>query len=207
MIDNPYWTALKDRVTSEHPLLGGHPVVDALGDYRHSDWPSSYLSRYTFVEQYSWTIPDPQSLMFVTHHSAGSIIDPIAGTGYWCYLLHQLDVDCLAFDIHPPEPTTGANLYHPKQRTWHHVQQADAADAVTDTNHTLLLSWPPRDDTAHRALKTYTGDRIIYIGEGPESCADEAFFTDLTTTFNDIAGHIPVRWGGLHDSIIVYDRT
>lgn len=205
MINNPYWDSLKHRPRRTRPLLSGDLTVDTAG----GELPNSFLSRLDTVHQYSWTIPDDTSLAFVVEHSRGRIIDPLAGTGYWCYLLSQLSVDCVASDAHPPVPGHGTNPFHPNQSTWLPVTQADAAQATADAgpDRTLLLSWPPPNDTACRVLQAYPGNRVIYMGEGPESCADENLFKLLDQDWTRIARHVPVQWDGTHDTITVHDRA
>lgn len=204
-IDNPYWALLKSRPRRTRPLVARDPAAEG-GD---GEVAEPAICRRDTVQRYSWTIPDDTSLAFVVEHSRGRIVDPLAGTGYWCYLLTQLGVDCIASDACPPAPEHGTNRYHPNQTTWLPVRQADAVRAAAEAgaDRTLLLSWPPpKHDTAYRALRAYPGNRVIYIGEGPETCADEDLFTLLDTEWSRIAWHVPVRWDSASDVITVHRR-
>ncbi|MFJ1539202.1 hypothetical protein ACIODS_11735 [Micromonospora chalcea] len=88
--------------------------------------------------------PDPETVTFVAEHSQGRLVDPMAGTGYWAWMLTQAGVDVVAYDLHPPAPNSEANHWHRNVSAHVTVGEADAKDSVTwSTSRTLLLSWPP----------------------------------------------------------------
>jgi hypothetical protein len=62
-------------------------------------------------------------------------------------------------------------------------------------------------DMAYKALKAYTGNKLVYIGENGGGCtADDAFFALLEEKWEEIDEHQPVQWSGIHDWITVYER-
>ena len=90
----------------------------------------------------------------------GGLVDPIAGTGYWAYLLAQLGVDVICYDSNP-----GTELL---TNGWHgddlyaEICAKDCAEAVAlHPDRTLLLSWPPHgQDVGARILMAYKGKRV-----------------------------------------------
>jgi len=118
---NRYWDAIREYVTPPRGVRSGGPVIDdrptvgAPDAYRASDWslaaarpPMEAPYRHDLVPRYSWTITSPEALAFVAEHSRGRLVDPMAGTGWWAYLLSELaDVDTVRYDVDP-----GTNEYH-----------------------------------------------------------------------------------------------
>src|SRR4051812_37608789 len=120
MIDNPYWDAVKDHATpmDRHYSAGGLQIGDFMAPRMHAD-DERFHERLVFWEKrrelaakYSWSVPDPGAIDFVVEHSRGRLVDPIAGTGYWTYLLTQSGVDCVAYDTIPPTPASEENRWH-----------------------------------------------------------------------------------------------
>lgn len=209
-IDNPYWDAVKDRVDMTGSLWRT-PSVDGLGMYRDASggfdverWGREALHRREFVKRYSWTITDPVTLAFVVEHSRGRVVDPMAGTGYWGWVLAQLGVDVAAYDILP-----GTNSYHEGEPLHCTVEPLEGVEAVRlHADRTLFLSWPPMDPAGAEILRAYEGDRVIFIGEGEGGCTgDDDLFEQLGKDWNEVGEHVPVQWDGLHDVVWVYDRA
>lgn len=202
---NPYWDAVKDCVRTDYD---GGPMADPYG--RGSDrygLPPQY-SRHELVSRYSWTITDPVTVAFVAGHITGGLVDPMAGSGWWLWLLSQLGVDCIGYDANPP--SHGGNTYHKVGIEHVDVLRADAVDAVTvHSDRTLLLSWPPYDDDiGARVLRAYAGRRVIYIGEGEGGCCgDDGMHRMLAAEWREVAEHRPVQHFGMHDWVTVYDRA
>jgi hypothetical protein len=203
-VDNPYWTEVRDSVTAgDFPWEG--PCVarfrfDMLGD---KDPGVETLDRHEFVGKYSWSIPDPVSLDFVAQHVVGGAVDPLAGTGYWAYLLGQLNVDVTCYDLQP-----GSNPWHRDEALWTEVVEMDGADAAAKhADRTLILAWPPYgEDVGTRVLRAYRGERVIYIGELNGCCGDDDMLDELDENWEAVAQRAPVQWWGLHDRITVYER-
>jgi len=160
-------------------------------------------ARDLFSKKYSWTITDPATVDFVVNNAHSSVVDPMAGTGWWGYLLQQAGVVVYSYDRNP----------YPKNH-WHShephtfVTRRNCTRSVQQhPESTLLLSWPPyKTDDGYNAVKKYAGHRIIYIGEEQGGCTgNDAMFTELQQ-WNLVAEHRPVRWPGIHDTVSVYER-
>lgn len=203
-VANPYWDAVKDRVNVSTGYWPG-PTVEA--------WPLNepvrVLNRSDLTSRFAWSITDPDTVAFVAEHSRGRVIDPMAGTGYWAWLLGQHGVDVLAFDQQPPGH--GVNDFHREGNTFATVQLGEAAQTVAQhgAGRTLLLSWPPYGSAVgHNTLAAYPGDRVIYIGEGESGCCgDDNMFALFASGWTEVAATRPVQWGGIHDFVTVYERV
>lgn len=223
-ITNPMWTMLARHVRlSKFQYLGGGLQVGGIEDVvrraRAGERPSAeelilgdwFYRRAVLVSRYAWTITDPWTVEFVAKWAGGRLIDPLAGTGYWAYLLGQLGVDVLASDLEPPLEDSEKNTWHPKASQHVPVAKMDAVDAVTrhGQDRTLLLSWVPGgSDVGIRALRAFSGDTVIAIGElGAPTFGDTALIAELVTNWFEVESHQPVQFFGLHDSIHVFQRT
>lgn len=205
VIDNPYWEEVKDHAKpSERRPWGdgvGLQVLEVpVGQFHNCIW----ANRDDLVAKYSWTITDPDSVAFVALHAGKGLVDPMAGTGYWGYVLSHLGCRVASYDKEP-----GTNHWHQDHKLWMPVTEADCEVSVAchSASLTLLLSWPPMNDSGARALKAYDGRRVIYIGEDAGGCTGGDELHDLLEAqWNEVARHRPVQWWGLHDYITVFER-
>lgn len=207
-LDNPYWDAVKDHINPTGSLWRTPEV----------DW-SAGVRRHDLVSRYSWTITDPVTVAFIAEHSGGRLVDPMAGTGYWGWVLAQLGVDVLNYDLKPPGPDHEDNHWHRNQAAHSSVAQLSVVDSVAlHPNRTLMLSWPPYGFEGATVLDAYRGDRVIYVGETMGGCCgDDAMFEAFGDTYSDepivgaawtkVAEHVPVQWLGMHDVVNVYERA
>ncbi len=208
---NPYWDEVVDHVTDDR-LYG--LVVGGLGPLRDQTRPieeSMCYRRREFVAKFAWTISDPATLDFVLEHCGQRVVDPMAGTGYWAWLLTQAGRDVVASDVSPPAGGT-QNNWHVGGKCFVDVEAADAVHTVAKyPDRTLLLMWPPYSDLiGERTVRAYSGDRILYVGEDDDGCCGtEAMFKmlDNEKLWTRVAGHRPIQWSGLHDDVAVYQRV
>lgn len=199
---NPMWDLLKDRVRPE-PYGFGRLCVGGIGDLDPT------LHRFDLVSQYAWTITAPETVAFVAEHLRGWAVDPLAGSGYWAFLLAQCGVDVVASDERPPTFDKAHNKWHHHGAHWT-VGQAHAVDAVREagSERALLLSWPPyAAPIGAEIVSAFTGDRIVYIGEGwGGCCGDDNMFALFEKDWVRVADHCPLQFWGIHDEVTVYDR-
>jgi hypothetical protein len=209
VIHNPYWDELRNSVTEDpDDTFYGGPIVDWFSNSR--------IQRSKYVSRFAWTITDPETVEFVAKHAGTKVIDPLAGTGYWAYLLDQCNIMVAAYDL-APVGGPRENYYHkndPARGTvtqlWYQpLVQANAPEIIEQFPlWTLLLSWPPYgDDVGAETVKAYRGDRIIYIGEGSYGCCgDDKMFEYFESDWEEVADHRPIQYSGMHDYVWVYDR-
>lgn len=205
-IHNPYWDDVRTKVSrGEFPWEGPCIARYRLGpNLTESGFKEDYLDRHEYVCRYAWSVTDPGSVQFVAAYSRMSLLDPMAGSGYWGYVLKQLGVDVASYDAAP-----GANVWHKDCALWVPVNQGYAEVTVDKyPDRVLFLSWPPYSEpSAWRTLREFKGDRVIYIGEGEGGCTgDKDFHELLTEEWTEVASHTPIQWWGLHDDITVWER-
>lgn len=202
---NAYWEAVREYVKVDR-FYGG-PCVDTYGAIERNF--EIRVDRFELCSEFSWTVTDPITVDFVRRHAGQSVNDPLAGSGWWAWLLEQAGIDVIASDINPPDGTP-ANKWH-RGGTHVDIARMDAAEAVKlgGAPWTLLLSWPPYEsEVGEHMLAAYTGRRVIYIGEGEDGCCgNDAMFTVLERDWHEIATHRPVQFYGLHDYVTVYERN
>lgn len=151
--------------------------------------------RYDLVKEYSWAIPNDEAIDVLVEESP--IIEVGAGNGYWAYLADEDGADVVAFDMDPWEAE------------WFPVLEGDICEILNYQDRSLFLCWPPYDNPmAADALDLYTGDTVIYVGEGRGGCTgDSDFHFKLQKEFGlaDEIIDIPV-WEGIHDRMYVFRR-
>jgi len=202
-INNPYWDEVRDMVTEDPYFKGEFSLANPLGSKESAERAAlRYVTRNELVKKYSWCVTDPASVDFVFRHARGRIVDPMAGTGYWEYLLSQMGVQCFAYDKNQGQDTGHRVAYE-------HFPVIQGEAELTVKMHddcTLFLCWPPYDDpAAYSALIEFAGNRVIYIGEGEGGCTgDDDFHKLLEEQWRLVETHKPMQWWGLHDRIHVY---
>jgi hypothetical protein len=214
---NPYWDAVARYAIPSHfedepPQVGQMPndLLDVLHDPDPDTglpgWLGGYVQRDKLTARYAWTITDPPTVEFVAAHAGRAVLDPLAGSGYWAWLLGQLGIDVHASDLVPP--STGQHYWHQSEHV--PVWGADAVEATAEygADRTLLLSWPPTGPLAGQILAAYTGPTVIYIGEFGNlgTSADHEFFQTLMGRWHLAGRHLPVQWHGMHDLVAVFHR-
>ncbi len=201
LTDNPMWDEVSQHVRAGERfeaarVLGGWAARDISG------------RRFELVSQWSWTVTSPDTVAFVAYWLGSHAIDPLAGSGYWAFLLRQLGVDVVATDLNPPN--LAANKYH-HDGVHCDLIQMDAERSVTrlGVGRSLLLSWPPyAEPVGAQVVGAFTGERIVYIGEGEGGCCgDDDMFAAFGRDWTEVAHHEPVQFLGMHDYVHVYDRA
>ena len=205
-INNPFWEAVKHCVEADS--FRGTPVV---GEFRLDRTVEESMARspnrQRMVRKYCWTIPDPETVAFVAKHTEGGLVDPIAGTGYWAYLLAQVGVDVVCYDLNPGRALL-TNGWHDED-LYAEVSAKDCGEAVVlHSDRTLFLSWPPHgQDVGARILMAYKGKRVIYVGEARGGgTGDDEMHRILDTDWTEVGSREPVQWWGVHDRVTVYRR-
>ena len=215
---NPFWERIKhlpgDRLTQEFY-------------HRWSPRTFSYEYPYTWYRddlcrEYSWAITDPESIQFVARWLSPHAVELGAGRGYWAWQVAQLGVDILCFDEFPPDKVFTNHWHSPYENdesgkhtflnqpvtTYHPVEQGTEEVLLQHADRTLFLCWPPyASDMALNCLNSYSGKRLVYIGEGSGGCTgDDAFHERLEEGWNEVVTHEIIQWDGIHDYITVYER-
>lgn len=223
-IDNPYLDEYERMLN--HQMSHGSAMPSLCGDIRQP-WEYCIECRDYGEHQHekrrtwSWAIPNDKALDAIIRYSPTGLIEIGAGAGYWASLLRQRGLDVLAFDKTPGDDSW--SLSEP----FTEVLTGDHTVVIGSPNRTLLLCWPCySEDWTHEVVELYSGDTIIYIGEGNggctgddkmhsllglsdcwhdegqetcDSCSTESLFEEIESV------DIP-QWAGLHDRLYVCRR-
>lgn len=177
-VSNPYWEIIRHTPTHDDFLNGG---LRPTGFWLGGDTPEMVrlgLWREHLVYRYAWSIPSPGDIAWLKERLDGQgVLEIGAGTGYWAWQMRQYGIDVLAYDTRSPlgrNPQVGGGPYAP-------VGHGGVPRAAQAGDRALFLCWPTyRHNWAHRALKLYEGDTVIYVGEGNGGCtADDGFHREL----------------------------
>jgi hypothetical protein len=204
-IANPYWEIIRQIPCD---TFGGlwrkRPEPDAY----FFDVDSGYrmlVDRGRLCVTYSWSIPSPGDIAWITERLAGrGIVEPGAGGGYWAWQLSQAGADVIAYEPEHPDDNTFVT-----GQPWFPVLRGDHGEVAHHPDRSLLLCWPSYDQPwAAWSLAAYKGDQLFYIGEGSGGCcADDTFFELLHAEWEE-AGDCPahVTFSGIHCYLTEYRR-
>jgi hypothetical protein len=180
------------------------------GKFRADDIEKAYTMRRVLVVKYSWAIPSNEAIAKAVE-SCPRIVEVGAGRGYWANLLAAAGAEVVAY-----EPTVEGNqlngnpwfacpqaygLYFP-------VQRGDSTECAKHPEHALFLCWPPYNDPmALRALESYQGNQLLYVGEGAGGCCgDDAFWEKIEREWREEWSCRVPRWPGMNDFMVLYSR-
>ncbi|TDD88019.1 hypothetical protein [Actinomadura rubrisoli] len=195
--DNPYW----DIVRQLPSLDGG----------RHGPRPDGFarglpVGHHALTKRYAWAIPSPGDIAWLAAVlGPRALVEIGAGSGYWAWQARQAGIDVIAYE--PADPLANAYTdgieYFP-------LRPGDHTAARRHPDRALLLCWPSGDDPwASQALRAYTGDMVVYIGERRGGrCADDGFFQRLGREWTAVgASPHHVSWRYLDSTATAYRRT
>ena len=156
-------------------------------------------SREQLVSEYSFAIPDPLTLEFLSEKipQGSKIVEYGAKTGYWADQLSQLG---FTLEAYAPADSGASGRFFP-------VVEADVSTLSQSSADILFLCWPPLNDPlAFDALQAFKGDTLIYIGEDSFGCtADESFFDALEDW--EIVDYFQIlSYDLIHDSLTIFKR-
>lgn len=179
-------------------------LKETIPDEEYLQTSRKFHERHRLVRQYAWTITSPATLDFIHEYAGNHIHDPLAGTGYWAYLLRQYGHKVTASDIAPGNNPWAEDSHYSMESI-----DARASAYQAGPRATLLLAWPPyQSPIGHQILRAFRGDRIIYIGEGAGGCCgDDQMFRELDRAWREVAWHRPAQWEGIYDYVTAYRRV
>jgi hypothetical protein len=179
------------------PMLRWHG--GGRGEYKY------FADRFDMCGTYSWAICSPGDIAWLREVLGGRhVVEAGAGTGYWAHQMEQAGIGVVAYD---PNEAGPGNVF--ARRAWTTVLPGDHTVPERHPDRALFLCWPSYDDSwAAQALACYTGDLLIYCGEGESGCtADDSFFELLDAGWEEVADcPAHVSYMGIHDRLTAYRR-
>ena len=185
---------LKSRLKFIKDFTFGHPLTIS--------YDKLYIVLQTeYREKYCWSIVDEHSLEIIKNHIIGKkTLEINCGKGFWTYCLRLLSCDIVATDLFTQDSS------------WITVEQLDAVSAVEKYNgecSVLFCCWPDYEkEYAYEALRKFTGDTLIYIGEGKTgNCATDSFFDYLKQNYQKLEIENTLQsWPFLNDRLSIYKK-
>ena len=185
-------------------------VRNQWGGWEPKDWRDSRAShqRHQLTFQYSWAVPSPEAIAWAAERCP-RIVEIGAGRGYWAKLLAAAGCDVVAYDksIHDTGEIVN-NEWHTDGATFFPVEHGYPERAAGHADRTLFLCWPPYDNAmAHGAITAYSGQELLYIGEGCGGCCgDDEFWKVIAADWEEIGECDIPQWYGMHDWMWLYRR-
>lgn len=204
---NPYWEIIRQLPLDDSMLswkVRPEPVT-----HLFTDGPAGYrelADRFALCGTFAWSICSPGDITWMKGILGGrGVVEPGAGSGYWAWQLRQAGVDVAACD--PNE--AGEGNWYARRREWTTVLRDDHDAPKRHPDRALFLCWPSYNEPwAAQSLACYTGDLLIYAGEGEGGCtADSAFFELRDAEWEEI-GDSPahISYWGIHCNLTAYSR-
>jgi hypothetical protein len=195
-VDNPYWEIV--RQLPSVPETGRGICPDGFA----RELP---VGHHLLTRRYSWAIPSPGDISWLTQALDGrGLVEIGAGSGYWAWQAEQAGIDVIAY-----EPTNPATNTYTDGNEYSAIRRGGHAAARRHPDRALLLCWPSRGDPwATETLQAYTGDLLIYIGQGQGgNCAHDDFFQLLARNWTPAATSTHhITWRHTHSTMTAYSR-
>lgn len=168
-----------------------------------------HVRREYFTQNYGWSVPSEDSMQELKNFIGNdTVLEVGAGYGLWAKLMQEIGVKII--------PTTRKNhpddLYHvPNPNlSFTDVEDIESLNSIKKypNANVLMMIWPPYDDTmAYQSLKSFNGNKLIYVGEGSGGCTGCDKFHGLLNKKWKLVKNINIpRWVGIHDYIMLYER-
>lgn len=200
-INNPYWSIV--RWLPQSSWSTSDTLTPTVEGWMTQRFP---VNRDMLVYTYSFAIPSPGDIAFLARRIGGrGVIELGAGTGYWAWQLTQAGVDLIAYDNYE-----WINQGRLNPVPFHPVHHGSIETIAEHPDRLLMLCWPDYNTPfALDALTAYTGDGLIYIGEGWGGCTgDDEFGRTLDEEWELTASSAHhVNFAGIHSDIGLYRRV
>jgi hypothetical protein len=201
---NPYWEIIRQLPLDDIPSPWNSRPEPTTHVFTGSG-VRYFADRHALCGTYSWSICAPGDIAWVKGILAGrGVVETGAGTGYWAWQMEQAGISVAAYD--PNEPATDN---HFAKRSWSTVLRDDHSAAKHHPDRALFLCWPSyAEPWAAQALSCYSGDLLIYAGEGERGCtADDEFFRLRDAEWDEIENApAHVSYWGIHCYLTAYRR-
>lgn len=203
----PYPYRLQDL---DEPLPQKKLATDlGLGQLPLGQSTHGHAARREICKLFSWgLLPEEVLRKIIAFADGRPIEDHMAGGGYLTYLLNFLGADCTAYD-HGRDSTN----YVPDV-VWETVRYHDASRGPVNKKSVIVLNWPPMKSDVHgdpaseMLINMWTGQRLVYIGEGMGGCTGtDKFHVILSKYFEETR---PISWidswDGIHDDVYFFEK-
>lgn len=162
---------------------------------------NSFTFRSMFTDYFSWAIPTRQAITAIKNFVG---IEPIleigSGLGLWSLLLFLSG--CIIMPQDNCEMKCHKKYVNPSNVPYEkHLRK--------DIFNVLFLCWPDYESSfAVDALRQFTGNKLVYIGEQSGGCcADDEFFEEISKNWTRVPIDFSIpSWRGVYDDLYFYER-
>lgn len=186
-------------------------VRDEWRGWRSDNHDSKWAIREPLCRAFSWAIPSDEVLEWIAMRCP-RIVEIGAGRGYWAKLLSDEGADVVAYDISINGGSMGENGWHQAgadhvPTLWFPVQRGGPEQAAAFPSRTLFLCWPPMTTMAAECLGHYSGNEVLYIGEGSGGCtADDDFWSAIMADW-EVEHELEIpQWPYIDDYLTLFVR-
>lgn len=151
--------------------------------------------RDIYLQNFGPGVPTVQALQKLQHFvGSDTVLNINAGTGLWAGLMALHGISVTATDINPANG-------------WFDIEQLSTVSSLLMYQHNVLFMVWPSDSTFTEALESFTGNKLVYIGE----CAggytmDDAFFRVLDDNYQLVNVVELPNWPGLSDKMYMFQK-
>lgn len=187
VINNPYWEEVRDVIAVKFPFGG------------HEGMMTAYRRREELRKNYAYSITSPTVLEEISKFPFPNkkIVEIGAGSGYWAHMLTQYGMEVKAFD----------DKSWKFDKSFYKVELGGPLSASEFPDHTLMLCWPPYGTPmAADCVKYYTGDYLIYLGEGTGGCTGDDDFHEALYQWEVCKAMSNSSYEGIHDQFYIFKR-
>ena len=207
-LDKNYILKLRSEVTillEAQSLEAVLSFVKRMGPNPEDSFMKKMYKRNIFTNALSWAVPTEECLDAISAFvQSDTIIEVGCGAGFWASLLSLKGVSIIPTDPFLSHGSNGENNFTAVEE----LSAEQAIEKYQDAN-VLMILWPSyNDDFAVNALRNFTGNKIVFIGEGQGGCtADDDFYDELSENWEDCNGISLPNWEGIHDYCSFYQRN
>jgi len=167
-----------------------------------------YYRRKQFIENYGWSVPTKEAIEKLKSFIGGEqVLEVGSGLGLWAKLMRDIGINIIATEM---EPDSSKNNYIGERVPHTEIERINGMEAISKYGNSgvLFISWPPYDNPlANDIVKSFKGNKIIFVGEGSGGCTgDDSFFCTIQNQWQE-AGSVQIpRWTGIYDKIVLFVR-
>ena len=204
-------SALRQKVGSSRALtnlLNTHED-DADAWYRNCARRGAELAmietRGNFTNRYGFAVITPEAINQIAELTGErEVLEVGAGNGYLAHRLAQAGINVLPTDAHRPE-RSGYQLGNVQHTDIINIDAETAIRQLPEMD--LLWSWPCQEEASGKALQSYDGRNLIYIGEQDDGCTGGDLFNRvLEERFTPVEFIGIPSFPDVHDCVGIYRR-
>lgn len=197
---------LERVMLADDPLMAQFHLSKGLAGIR-----TNQLLRERVIERFGYAVLTQDAVARLLPY--GPFVEIGAGTGYWSYELRKAGCISIATDLHTVATKSEPEIRHPFHGRAQYVDviamsAEDAAQKYSEKS--LLMVWPDLNlSWAFDALRKYTGDTLVYVGDGRGRrgwTGDSQLHDEIERAWVEKDRITIPRFPVHHDAIFIYKR-